>query len=50
MDAEKNIRAFLAIEPPEDVLAAIARLQEKLKREMDASAKQSSDFEVLREH
>ena len=34
MDAEKNIRAFLAIEPPADVLAAIGRLQEKLKREI----------------
>lgn len=34
MDAEKNIRAFLAIEPSEEILAAIARLQEKLKREI----------------
>ncbi|MCX5849427.1 MAG: RNA 2',3'-cyclic phosphodiesterase [Deltaproteobacteria bacterium] len=32
-DSEKNIRAFLAIEPPEDILQAISRLQEKLKRE-----------------
>jgi RNA 2',3'-cyclic 3'-phosphodiesterase len=34
MDAEKNIRAFLAIEPAAEVLAAVARLQEKLKREI----------------
>jgi 2'-5' RNA ligase len=37
MDAEKNIRAFLAIEPPEEVLAAVARLQEKLKREISGA-------------
>ena len=34
MAAEKNIRAFLAIEPPEEVLAAVTRLQEKLKAEI----------------
>jgi 2'-5' RNA ligase len=34
MPAEKNIRAFLAIEPSEDVLQAMVRLQEKLKREI----------------
>jgi RNA 2',3'-cyclic 3'-phosphodiesterase len=34
VDNEKNIRAFLAIEPPEDILQAISRLQEKLKREI----------------
>jgi RNA 2',3'-cyclic 3'-phosphodiesterase len=33
-DTEKNIRAFLAIEPPENVLQEITRLQEKLKREI----------------
>jgi len=33
-DTDKNIRAFLAIEPPEDILQAISRLQEKLKREV----------------
>ena len=33
-DNEKNIRAFLAIEPPENVLQEITRLQEKLKREI----------------
>ena len=33
-DSEKNIRAFLAIEPPENVLQQISRLQEKLKREI----------------
>jgi 2'-5' RNA ligase len=33
-DSEKNIRAFLAIEPPEDILQAMFRLQEKLKREI----------------
>ena len=33
-DSEKNIRAFLAIEPPEDILQAMSRLQEKLKREI----------------
>jgi 2'-5' RNA ligase len=33
-DSEKNIRAFLAIEPPEHVLQEISRLQEKLKREI----------------
>ena len=34
MDEEKNIRAFLAIEPADEVLAAIARLQEKLRKEI----------------
>ncbi|MEN6622849.1 MAG: RNA 2',3'-cyclic phosphodiesterase [Smithella sp.] len=34
MDTEKKIRAFLAIEPSAEALAAIARLQEKLKREI----------------
>lgn len=34
MDAQKNIRAFLAIEPPEDVLQAVDLLQEKLKKEI----------------
>jgi RNA 2',3'-cyclic 3'-phosphodiesterase len=34
-DSEKNIRAFLAIEPPEDVLQKISGLQEKLKREIN---------------
>lgn len=29
---EKNIRAFLAIEPPEEILQTVIRLQEKLKR------------------
>lgn len=33
-DSEKNIRAFLAIEPPENVLQEISHLQEKLKREI----------------
>jgi len=33
-DEEKNIRAFLAIEPPEDILQKIYGLQEKLKREI----------------
>ena len=33
-DSAKNIRAFLAIEPSEDVLQAMVRLQEKLKREI----------------
>jgi 2'-5' RNA ligase len=33
-DSEKNIRAFLAIDPPEDILQAMSRLQEKLKREI----------------
>jgi RNA 2',3'-cyclic 3'-phosphodiesterase len=33
-DTEKNIRAFLAIEPPEDVLQKMSGLQEKLKREI----------------
>ena len=33
-DSEKNIRAFLAIEPPENVLQEISRMQEKLKREI----------------
>ena len=37
MDAEKNIRAFLAIEPSAEVLAAVGRLQEKLKREISGS-------------
>jgi RNA 2',3'-cyclic 3'-phosphodiesterase len=34
LDDTKNIRAFLAIEPPEKILAEISRLQEKLKREI----------------
>lgn len=33
-DPEKNIRAFLAIEPPEDILQSVIRLQEKLKMEI----------------
>jgi 2'-5' RNA ligase len=33
-DSEKNIRAFLAIDPPENILQAMYRLQEKLKREI----------------
>jgi 2'-5' RNA ligase len=32
--SDKNIRAFLAMEPSEDVLQALSRLQEKLKREI----------------
>jgi len=34
MPDEKNIRAFLALEIPEDVLGAVSRLQEKLKRDL----------------
>lgn len=37
MDDEKKIRAFLAIEPSAEALAAIARLQEKLRREISGS-------------
>ena len=33
-DSEKNIRAFLAIDPPENILQAMSSLQEKLKREI----------------
>ena len=33
-NSEKNIRAFLAIEPPEDILREISGLQEKLKHEI----------------
>jgi len=33
-DSAKNIRAFLAIEPPEEILQTMVRLQEKLKREI----------------
>jgi len=33
-DSGKNIRAFLAIEPPEDILQVMSSLQEKLKREI----------------
>lgn len=33
-DNEKNIRVFLAIEPPENVLQEMIRLQEKLKQEI----------------
>ena len=33
-DSQKNIRAFLAMEPPEHILQAVARVQEKLKREI----------------
>ena len=35
MAGGKNIRAFLAIEPPENILQEISRLQEKLKREIN---------------
>jgi len=34
MDTQKNIRAFLAIEPTEDILQAVSRLQENLKKEI----------------
>jgi 2'-5' RNA ligase len=34
VDGQKNIRAFLAIEPTEDVLQAVSRLQENLKKEI----------------
>ena len=34
MDTQKNIRAFLAIEPSEDILQAVSRLQENLKKEI----------------
>src|SRR5512145_1575211 len=34
MPDEKNIRAFLALEIPEDILNTVSRLQEKLKREI----------------
>jgi len=33
-DSGKNIRAFLAIEPPEDILQELSRFQEKMKREI----------------
>jgi 2'-5' RNA ligase len=33
-DTDKNIRAFLAIVPSEDILQALSRLQEKLMREI----------------
>jgi 2'-5' RNA ligase len=33
-DTNKNIRAFLAIEPPENILQAMFRLQEKLRQEI----------------
>ena len=33
-DAIKDIRVFLAMEPSEDVLQAMSRLQEKLKRKI----------------
>lgn len=34
LNSEKNIRAFLAVEPPEEILQAVIRLQEKLKQEI----------------
>ncbi len=34
MEKEKKIRAFLAIEPGDDVLEAVSRLQENLKKEI----------------
>jgi 2'-5' RNA ligase len=34
VDTQKNIRAFLAIEPTEDILQAVSRLQENLKKEI----------------
>jgi len=33
-DSGKNIRAFLAIEPPDNILQTLTTLQEKLKREI----------------
>jgi 2'-5' RNA ligase len=33
-ESEKNIRAFLAIEPADNILQALSTLQEKLKREV----------------
>ena len=33
-DSGKNIRAFLAIEPPEDILQELSSFQEKMKREI----------------
>ena len=35
MATDKNIRAFLAIEPSEEILQNVFRLQEKLKREIN---------------
>jgi RNA 2',3'-cyclic 3'-phosphodiesterase len=37
MPDEKNIRAFLAIDPPDDVLQRIGALQERLKRKIQGS-------------
>ncbi len=37
MPEEKTIRAFLAIDPPPEVLAAVERLQDKLKRQISGS-------------
>jgi len=37
MPDEKNIRAFLAIDPPEDVLQRIGALQERLKRKIQGA-------------
>jgi len=37
MSEEKNIRAFLAVEPASEVLAAVERFQGKLKREISGS-------------
>ena len=34
MAEDKNIRAFLAVEPPESILQTVIRLQEKLRREI----------------
>ena len=50
-DAEKNIRSFLAIEPPEDILMAISRLQEKLKREISGriSWTKPQSFKIITE-
>lgn len=37
MSEEKNIRAFLAVEPSAEVLSALERFQEKLKREISGA-------------
>ena len=55
MDAEKNIRAFLAIEPPEDIgshcpPAGKIKKGNQRRDQLDASAGQSPDFEIFRQY
>jgi len=52
----KNIRAFLAIEPPENILQEISRLQDKIETgnqrpiKLDKTAGAASDAKIFRRY